>query len=136
MRFYSSIHLYKKVLPTISFMKKCQPFIFLFNIIVNLNFICRKDRPPLKFSFLMQFFLHGLIGYAFFFLKTQYIHVKSGSILCFHIFLVLLFLGRITLNQILYLLGMEKTSPTFASAMDNSIPAVTFLMATIFRQII
>ncbi|PON71528.1 Plant-drug/metabolite exporter [Parasponia andersonii] len=61
----------------------------------------KRDRPPLNFSFLIQVFLHGLVG--------------------------------ITSNQLLYLLGMEKTSPTFASAMDNAIPAVTFLMATIFR---
>jgi len=33
-----------------------------------------------------------------------------------------------------YLLGLEKTSPTFAAAMQNSVPALTFLMAALLRQ--
>jgi len=35
-----------------------------------------------------------------------------------------------------YLLGLDNTSPTFASAMQNSVPALTFLMAVILRQAI
>lgn len=42
-------------------------------------------------------------------------------------------LNRITANQAFYLLGLENTSPTFASAVQNSIPAITFLMAVILR---
>lgn len=38
----------------------------------------------------------------------------------------------ITGNQMLYLLGLENTSATFASAMENSVPAITFLMAALF----
>ncbi|GAU26254.1 hypothetical protein TSUD_224450 [Trifolium subterraneum] len=33
-----------------------------------------------------------------------------------------------------YLFGLDNTSPTFASAMQNSVPALTFLMAVILRQ--
>ncbi|KAL5557613.1 hypothetical protein UlMin_039849 [Ulmus minor] len=68
------------------------PFAYIFE---------KKDRPPLTFSFLIQFFIHGFLG--------------------------------ITATQGLYLLGMQNTSPTFATAMDNAIPAITFLMAVIFR---
>ncbi|KAM6564674.1 hypothetical protein CsatB_024672 [Cannabis sativa] len=76
--------------------------IIAFSVLMPFAYILeKKDRPPLSFSFLIQFFIHGLVG--------------------------------ITLNQGLYLLGMEKTSPTFACAMDNAIPAITFIMATIFR---
>ncbi|CAK8576371.1 unnamed protein product [Lathyrus sativus] len=32
-----------------------------------------------------------------------------------------------------YLVGLDNTSPTFASAMQNSVPALTFLMAVILR---
>ncbi|KAM3708892.1 hypothetical protein ACJW31_02G130800 [Castanea mollissima] len=39
------------------------------------------------------------------------------------------FLEKITCNQGLYLLGLDNTSPTFASATENIVPAVTFLMA-------
>ncbi|RWW87193.1 hypothetical protein BHE74_00003994 [Ensete ventricosum] len=45
---------------------------------------------------------------------------------CFH--------GSITANQGFYLLGLEYTSPTFASAIQNSVPAITFLMAAVLRQ--
>lgn len=41
---------------------------------------------------------------------------------------------RITANQLFYLLGLDNTSPTFASAIQNSVPAITFLMAVILRQ--
>ncbi|XP_052118933.1 protein WALLS ARE THIN 1 [Arachis duranensis] len=42
-------------------------------------------------------------------------------------------LHLITANQGFYLLGLENTSPTFASAIQNSVPAITFLMAAILR---
>ncbi|KAG4955174.1 hypothetical protein AAZX31_14G200700 [Glycine max] len=45
----------------------------------------------------------------------------------------LLALVGITANQGFYLLGLENTSPTFASAIQNSVPAITFLMAAILR---
>ncbi|KAL5185752.1 Protein WALLS ARE THIN 1 [Glycine soja] len=46
----------------------------------------------------------------------------------------LLALVGITANQGFYLLGLDNTSPTFASAIQNSVPAITFLMAVILRQ--
>ncbi|URE14771.1 EamA-like transporter family [Musa troglodytarum] len=45
----------------------------------------------------------------------------------------LLALCGITANQGFYLLGLDNTSPTFASAIQNSVPAITFLMAAILR---
>ncbi|KAK6939406.1 EamA domain [Dillenia turbinata] len=39
----------------------------------------------------------------------------------------------ITANQGFYLLGLDNTTPTFASAIQNSVPAITFLMAAILR---
>ncbi|KAJ8568256.1 hypothetical protein K7X08_020978 [Anisodus acutangulus] len=39
----------------------------------------------------------------------------------------------ITANQGFYLLGLDHTSPTFASAIQNSVPAITFLMAVVLR---
>jgi len=33
-----------------------------------------------------------------------------------------------------YLLGLEKSSPTFAAAMQNSVPALTLLMTALLRQ--
>ncbi|KAI4321615.1 hypothetical protein MLD38_034978 [Melastoma candidum] len=45
----------------------------------------------------------------------------------------LLALVGITANQAFFLLGLDNTSPTLASAIQNSIPAITFLMAAILR---
>ncbi|KAG4987963.1 hypothetical protein JHK82_030315 [Glycine max] len=45
----------------------------------------------------------------------------------------LLGLVGITMKEGFYLLGLEKTSPTFAAAMQNSVPALTFLMAALLR---
>lgn len=42
---------------------------------------------------------------------------------------------RITANQGFFLLGLYYASPTFASAMQNSVPAITFLMALAVRYI-
>ncbi|CAN0919113.1 Protein WALLS ARE THIN 1 [Linum grandiflorum] len=64
-------------------------------------FLEKKDRPPLTFGILMQFFLLGFVG--------------IGS------------------NQLFYLLGLDNTSPTLASATENAVPAVTFILATLLR---
>ncbi|MFQ6623004.1 hypothetical protein Gotur_001660 [Gossypium turneri] len=51
------------------------------------------------------------------------------------IFLMIVILGFLepVLDQNLYFLGMKYTSATYASAFLNIIPAVTFIMAMIFR---
>ncbi|XP_021897560.1 WAT1-related protein At3g18200 [Carica papaya] len=64
-------------------------------------FLEKKERPPLTFSLLVQFFLLALIG--------------------------------ITANQGFYLLGLYYASPTFASAIQNLVPAITFIMAAVLR---
>ncbi|KAL8141833.1 hypothetical protein V2J09_014865 [Rumex salicifolius] len=64
-------------------------------------FLERKERPPLTFSLLVQFFLLALLG--------------------------------ITGTQGFYILGLYYASPTFASAMQNSVPAITFLLAVALR---
>ncbi|XP_059639536.1 WAT1-related protein At3g18200 [Cornus florida] len=47
-------------------------------------------------------------------------------------FFLLALLG-ITANQGFYILGLYYASPTFASAMQNSVPAITFVMASALR---
>ncbi|KAK8916750.1 hypothetical protein KSP39_PZI023319 [Platanthera zijinensis] len=64
-------------------------------------FLEKKDRPPLTFQILIQFFFLALCG--------------------------------ITANQGCYLLGLYYLSPTYASAIQNSTPAITFIMAACLR---
>ncbi|KAF0899025.1 hypothetical protein E2562_012714 [Oryza meyeriana var. granulata] len=64
-------------------------------------FLEKKDRPPLTFSLLVEFFLLALLG--------------------------------ITANQGFYLLGLYHLSPTYASAIQNTVPAITFAMAAVLR---
>nr|ADQ43203.1 unknown [Schrenkiella parvula] len=40
----------------------------------------------------------------------------------------------ITLNQGFYIFGLDNTSPTFASATENAVPAVSFLMAALLIE--
>uniref|UniRef100_A0A6N2LE15 WAT1-related protein n=1 Tax=Salix viminalis TaxID=40686 RepID=A0A6N2LE15_SALVM len=68
-----------------------------------------------------------LLGpFAYFFEK------KERPPLTFSVLVQLFFLALlgITANQGFYLLGLYYTSPTFASAMQNSVPAFTFVMAS------
>ncbi|KAM0848203.1 hypothetical protein ACQ4PT_054530 [Festuca glaucescens] len=64
-------------------------------------FLEKKDRPPLTFSLLAEFFVLALIG--------------------------------ITANQGFYLLGLYHLSPTYASAIQNMVPAITFVLAAVLR---
>ncbi|KAJ4980454.1 hypothetical protein NE237_031291 [Protea cynaroides] len=48
---------------------------------------------------------------------------------------LVLALVRITATQGLYLLGLENTSPTFASIIQNSVPAIIYLMNDIFGRV-
>ncbi|KAK3154002.1 hypothetical protein QOZ80_2BG0184570 [Eleusine coracana subsp. coracana] len=64
-------------------------------------FLEKKNRPPLTFSLLVQFFLLAFVG--------------------------------ITCNQGFYLLGLHYLSPTYASAIQNTVPAITFILAACLR---
>ncbi|KAK9284902.1 hypothetical protein L1049_024083 [Liquidambar formosana] len=70
-----------------------------------------------------------LVPFAYFLEKKDRPALTTSVLIRFF----LLGLVGITSNQGFYLLGLENTSPTFASAIENTVPAVTFLMATILR---
>ncbi|KAK8596679.1 hypothetical protein V6N13_001285 [Hibiscus sabdariffa] len=69
-----------------------------------------------------------LLPFAYFLEKKD----RPGITLNLLLHFFLLALVGITANQGFYLLGLENTSPTFASAIQNSVPAITFLMAAMF----
>ncbi|XP_031503424.1 protein WALLS ARE THIN 1-like [Nymphaea colorata] len=66
-----------------------------------------------------------LIPFAYFLEKKERPKINLSFLVQFF----LLALCGITANQGFYLLGLENTSPTFASAIQNSVPAITFVMA-------
>ncbi|KAK4585205.1 hypothetical protein RGQ29_022744 [Quercus rubra] len=74
--------------------------------------------------------LVALVPFAYFLEKRNRPPISASLLLQFF------FLGLIgvTCNQGFYLLGLNNTSATFASATENSVPAITFLMASIFRM--
>lgn len=70
-----------------------------------------------------------LLPFAYFLEKKERPPITWNFIL--HFFLMAIV--GITANQGFYLFGLEHTSPTFASAIQNSVPAITFLMAALLR---
>ncbi|KAL9255204.1 WALLS ARE THIN 1-like protein [Drosera capensis] len=70
-----------------------------------------------------------LVPFAYFLEKKE----RPAISISFLVHFFLLALVGITANQGFYLLGLDNTSPTFASAIQNSVPAITFLMAAILR---
>lgn len=71
-----------------------------------------------------------LIGpFAYFLEKKE----RPAFTFSFLIQFFLLALCGITANQGFYLLGLYYTTPTFASAIQNSVPAITFIMAAALR---
>ncbi|GLT92051.1 hypothetical protein SLE2022_099100 [Rubroshorea leprosula] len=70
-----------------------------------------------------------LLPFAYFLEKKERPAITLNFLLQFF----LLAMVGITANQGFYLLGLDNTSPTFASAIQNSVPAITFLMAAILR---
>lgn len=107
-------------------------FKYFFGILFNWIVLCtyRNDRPPLTTSILIELFLLGFVGYD----PVENLYIYMNGEVC----LIILLFGshRITCNQGLYLLGLDKTSPTFASAVENIVPAVTFLIAALLGQAI
>ncbi|XP_052201574.1 protein WALLS ARE THIN 1 [Diospyros lotus] len=70
-----------------------------------------------------------LLPFAYFLEKKERPPITLSFLLQFF----LLSIVGITANQGFYLLGLDNTSPTFASAIQNSVPAITFLMAAVLR---
>ncbi|KAF3581446.1 hypothetical protein DY000_02035754 [Brassica cretica] len=61
---------------------------------------------------------------------------KVRSKMTFSIFMrifVLALLGPV-IDQNLYYIGLKLTSPTFSTAVSNIVPAITFILATLFRM--
>ncbi|KAJ4823005.1 hypothetical protein Tsubulata_000378, partial [Turnera subulata] len=67
---------------------------------------------------------------------AYFVEKKHRPKLTFSILILLFLCGfiGITLNQVLFQVALENTSPAFLSAAANVVPAVTFVLAVLFRQ--
>ena len=65
------------------------------------------------------------------FISSMYL--RSNNIKIIIISLLVMTMNRPVLDQNLYNIGMKNTSTTFASATVNVLPAITFVMAVVFR---
>lgn len=68
----------------------------------------------------------------FAFLSERKVRSKMTFSIFMHIF-VLALLGPV-IDQNLYYVGLKLTSPTFSTAVSNIVPAITFILATLFRM--
>ncbi|CAN8317759.1 unnamed protein product [Cochlearia groenlandica] len=68
----------------------------------------------------------------FAFLSERKVRSKMTFPIFMHIF-VLALLGPV-IDQNLYYIGLKLTSPTFSTAVSNIVPAITFILATLFRM--
>lgn len=88
----------------------------------------RKAQPKITFPVFMQIFVLALLGYVlvagFELIKSYIIWYKFDSNYLNY---------RPVIDQNFYYAGLKFTSPTFSCAMSNMLPAMTFVMAVIFR---
>ncbi|KAK7824193.1 wat1-related protein, partial [Quercus suber] len=82
---------------------------------INRKFLDRNRRPKMTVSIFTKIMLIGLLEFS-----------------C--IYLIIFSPGRSVLNENLYLSGIKYTSASFGSAIDNTLPAITFLLACILRS--
>ena len=94
------------------------------------GFVCQEWKASSYF-----FFAVSVLSSSFIWVRHQEVLSKSFSFYCpFDVMKCMKLVGfRITANQGFYLLGLNYASPTFASAMQNSVPAITFVMASVLR---
>ncbi|KAJ8764458.1 hypothetical protein K2173_006198 [Erythroxylum novogranatense] len=62
---------------------------------------------------------------------AYFLEKKERPILTTSVLIQLILIGfvGITSNQVFYLVGLDNTSPTFSSAIENAVPALTFVFA-------
>ncbi|CAN0897294.1 WAT1-related protein At1g09380 [Linum grandiflorum] len=87
-------------------------------------------KPLVLVAYRQLFATASLAPFAFY-LERKTIPEISGRLL-WNIFLCSL--TGVTGNQVLYFIGLQLSTPTIGCALTNVLPALTFILAVIFRQ--
>eukprot|EP00253_Pinus_taeda_P001357 PITA_01357 len=118
--------------------EKSKPYVAMISLqfgYAGMNIITKVSLNRGMNHFVLVVYRHAaatvvLAPFAFF------IERKVRPKLTFHIFCQIFVLGLLgpVIDQNFYYLGLKLTSPTYACALSNVLPAMTFVMALLFRM--
>ncbi|XP_073024035.1 WAT1-related protein At5g07050-like [Primulina eburnea] len=121
-----------------SFLKNCKPYIAMISLqfgYAGMNIITKISLNGGMSHYVLVVYRHAIATaviapFAFFFER------KAQPKITFPVFMQIFVLGLLgpVIDQNFYYAGLKLTSPTFSCAMSNMLPALTFIMAIIFRM--
>ncbi|KAI3445183.1 hypothetical protein Pfo_001848 [Paulownia fortunei] len=121
-----------------SFLNNCKPYIGMISLqfgYAGMNIITKISLNGGMSHYVLVVYRHAfatavIAPFAFFFER------KAQPKITFPVFMQIFVLGLLgpVIDQNFYYAGLKLTSPTFSCAMSNMLPALTFVMAIIFRM--
>ncbi|KAG6394950.1 hypothetical protein SASPL_145542 [Salvia splendens] len=121
-----------------SFFNTCKPYIAMISLqfgYAGMNIITKISLNGGMSHYVLVVYRHAIATaviapFAFFFER------KAQPKITFPVFMQIFILGLLgpVIDQNFYYAGLKLTSPTFSCAMSNMLPAMTFVMAIIFRM--
>ncbi|EYU26922.1 hypothetical protein ABFS82_02G108000 [Erythranthe guttata] len=121
-----------------SLFKSCKPYIGMISLqfgYAGMNIITKISLNGGMSHYVLVVYRHAIATaviapFAFFFER------KAQPKITFPVFMQIFVLGLLgpVIDQNFYYAGLKLTSPTFSCAMSNMLPALTFVMAIIFRM--
>ncbi|KAL8546984.1 hypothetical protein ACS0TY_006633 [Phlomoides rotata] len=116
----------------------CKPYIAMISLqfgYAGMNIITKISLNGGMSHYVLVVYRHAIATaviapFAFFFER------KAQPKITFPVFMQIFILGLLgpVIDQNFYYAGLKLTSPTFSCAMSNMLPALTFIMAVIFRM--
>ncbi|KAJ0266221.1 WAT1-related protein [Hirschfeldia incana] len=121
-----------------SFLKSSKPYFAMISLqfgYAGMNIITKISLNTGMSHYVLVVYRHAIATaviapFAFFFER------KAQPNITFSIFMQLFILGLLgpVIDQNFYYMGLKYTSPTFSCAMSNMLPAMTFILAVLFRM--
>ncbi|KAF3499375.1 hypothetical protein F2Q69_00045296 [Brassica cretica] len=121
-----------------SFLKSSKPYFAMISLqfgYAGMNIITKISLNTGMSHYVLVVYRHAIATaviapFAFFFER------KAQPKITFTIFMQLFILGLLgpVIDQNFYYMGLKYTSPTFSCAMSNMLPAMTFILAVLFRM--